>query len=308
MKFGVLFLVITCGVSLWAETPAAEESRRGKQLIREALTASANASYIARLPRADPHSRRNLPGLLYRRVDERGGVCKRLELSSDSQRREIYLVNDTGQYGTTGDDWVKIEEVLILSHWDNLFQPLTAGEFMVSLCRVEEVNYRNVACYQITQNLASDVNLIASISSLSVTDAVTNLNSTYHKLRPVKRIFLIGKENHLIYSRTHYNRFGRKLLDLELGDVDLTTPIDPQLFVTPEKITRHARFRKDFLSPSQELPAFSEIVQTKVSSGTAAVVQWLRQKMISWLPVLLLAVGGVALAGAYWLRRRMRQR
>lgn len=249
MKKTIIFLGgLFLAVAVFAEEPP------GKEILTGALQFGKKISYAAKVEYSDPAGRR-VNGKFAYLVNRDGSVCRRLDLDSG----ETYLQNDTGQYGITPAVVARIDEASPLWYWDSLYLEVPTKEIEESSFSVREVDYCQKPCYEVTMTLPEAI-FLSSVTGYPA-NRLSDPKDAFFSRYAYTRTFLIDRDSKQIYARKHYNSRGELIFNREIGSIENREKPDSKLFETPEKITAHVLFFRNF----QELV---EQHSAAVSSGS----------------------------------------
>ena len=247
----------------------------------------------------------------YRHTGEDGVVYRRAEIIRNGAAEEVYIANASGQYGVIDEYRGRIGETFILFDLDFLHLPIDSMELSNSVYEVADGTYNGIPCYELRMKVGPSDLLLADISGKPFLE-VQDVHGEFRRVRPFVRVFWIGKEDHIIYARKHYNALGKLLIAQELGTVLPEDSGNMDLYETPSGIQESFYFRPDFrmwAAARRELAA--RPIQDPLESLLEKTGRWGR-RWISWdtllrygpaffgsvALVLLLGLGGRLL----WLR------
>ena len=224
--FAAATVILTAILSLKANDSSAE----AKALLYEAKDFTRKANFKSVMPvYKDGKLQKSIN--LYRMFAPDGTLLEKVENIWPDLLTEAYVSNKSGTYVFIGSSVMNLDASL--GNRNLIYTSINEFYNEGASYSVTDDTYKDTPCYNVTVKLPTDQ---ASIDELAVRfrngsrDARKYISERF----PFVKTYLVGKDNHFIYSCSFYNLKGEKTLSRDWGDVDFKTPIDENIFKTPQ--------------------------------------------------------------------------
>ncbi|MBR6056933.1 MAG: hypothetical protein IKP58_02060 [Victivallales bacterium] len=233
-----------------------EIQQQGCQSMLNAMETTNKASYFTILKSPFPTWKYIREAHVYRLFDTHT-LSSRIRLECfgpDNKLFAIFIKNKDGQfvYLTLIDKWIAGGDFNCLFKTEIIANPFYVNEMKFNNYESADAKYRGIPCKKIIcrLNVKDDDTLRLRGQTGCIIEDETFSNENKGKIKkwdttaqfsiyhPYVRIFIIGKDDDIIYDRRHFNKDGNLLYSSNLGDVQLNSPKlhAPGLFDTPKEI------------------------------------------------------------------------
>ncbi len=247
----LLFNMALCNPSM------TETAIEGQAILKEAFETMPKKDFIATVNM--PLKFKELPKLttarFFRKHHDDGHVDMRLDLFVKKQCVASFWKNRQGQYAAVGEKRFQGGDFNILFWIENLWLPIYKKEWLSNEYKISSGTFNDVPCHKITIFLEVSKEKHGRLGSLTgVSIENSNDLDEVFKYHAFIREFLIGREDHVIYSRKHLNGNNQCLMDVNLGTVDSKPNWDdyPGIFETPSAAMDYALCDDDVLIELQK--------------------------------------------------------
>ena len=254
----------------------------------------------------DQFCRTYTQGIYTRYVDPDGNRFLRLELYEGKKLVEIHVGTPDGFFGWTPDGSIALRFIVAtkLLLLENMSNPFYSIGMENSEYKIADSAYCGIPCYKITVSVMPwryDLRTLAHYTG-TIQQADASRKNDFFRCCPMVRVFLIGKEDNIVYSREHYGDEGEKLYFRKLGKPVKNPVYSETLFQLPEKINGTVMSDDNFLL--QRLYEQRYVTKVRKSpSSVAKVWRWLNDH-----PIALGGVSGMILLAAWILAKFRRNR
>ena len=252
-KYIFYFFLIMLSTSQSFSNPViTESSRQGQAKLTQAFVTTASKDFIVTVDM--PFKFKELPKLttarFFRRHQANGHVDMRLDLFVKKQCVASFWKNNQGQFAAVDKKIFKGGDFTILFWLENLWLPIYRNEWLFNQYEITTENYNGIPCDKIVVTMTvpkenlRELGAMTGLRVIQAQDAAEVFES-----HAIIREFLIGQEDHVIYSRKHFNGQGQCLMDIRLGKVDFTPNWNdyPEIFATPSEQMNYALCDDDVL-------------------------------------------------------------
>jgi len=217
-----------------------ETATKGQAMLKHAFETTAGKDFIATVDM--PLRFKELPKLttacFFRRHYADGHVDMRLDLFAKKQCVASFWKNRQGQYASVGEKTFKGGDFNILFWLENLWLPIYKKEWLFNQYEISSEKYNDIPCDKISVIMTAtkeNRGKLGSMTGLYITNG-KDADEAFES-HSVYREFMIGQEDHVIYSRKHFNGNRQCMMDVNLGSVDFTPNWDnyPNIFSTPSE-------------------------------------------------------------------------
>ena len=224
------------------------DALRAKSILSEAINYSKKVSFKAINPARDDVRD---SGTLYRYTSPDGFLFVKYEemLSNGMPAGEFFISNRDGKFlqAKSANHINKINgfSVCNLNYLDYVTDDITEG---LGTYLLSSDSYMGIPCYKVTNKLNSlDDGTLSKLQGESIDSFKEKKTKVINGL-VVAAVYLIGKDNHLIYSYSLYNAAKRKILSMDLGNVVLEFSLNERFFDLPNQNIKEANSRDQLLS------------------------------------------------------------
>ena len=281
---------------------AAFASPREQARLEEAFVRSARAEYIAEVPVVFPEFPEAVRTIFYRKCEEDGFVCLRAELCTEnsSAPRWIFLRNREGRFAIDVRSGLAVRggEFLRLYLLESLHNRPSRRELAYSEMAFVRSSLNGRECDKATVRLPEEL----SRDEEAPLSAVTGHPGTTAFLRqrhPFVREYYIDRETGVMLGFRKFSASGKLLSARNLGQVEFEPDwsMRPGIFDTPANVVAEVDDTASFRA---------------WLAGNVQKNRWKRHRRNAWSgnpqiwAYILAFIGGVSLAGGWWLRRRQR--
>lgn len=248
-NFILFFILLFCSISF---------AQDGGSVLKRALRSSQEMSFSASMhnPFSVKKSEKDIlpygPYWKFYRLYQGDVLYLRLDISTKDKLIETYLKNKDGTYGLAADGFAaRIIEIPMLWYPELTHLNISDEEMKLSSYSIYKTLYNHRTCYKVIMRTPQDTKSLMKIIGDSKEEFQIN-KDRYLSKRVFVREFFIDQRNFFIYSRQHFNRNGKLIFKVELGDVVFEPSLKLDLFKTPKKVRGQFIERNFFASRALE--------------------------------------------------------
>lgn len=201
-----------------------------KALLYEAKDITSKASFTSVTP-IYKNGQLQKTVKMYRVVMPDGSRLEKVENLWPDLLKEAYISNKTETYVLLADSVTKVD--VLQENRNIIYTSINELYNEGASYSVSEEDYHDIPCYKVTVKLPTDQ---ASIDKLAVKfrNGASNAREHITTRFPFTKTYLVGTDDYFIYSCSFYNLDGKQILSYNWGKVDFKTPIDENIFKTPQ--------------------------------------------------------------------------
>lgn len=232
LKFAGALFVVTVSLGF-------ANAQDGEQLIKESINKIKDVNFLAR-PTITRFQIGHGEVLVkeeysfdYRRKMDNGSYSAKVILPD---YKLLFITNDSGNYAVYNNKYAAQVLALPIRNLPNdLVKNIPDREFETAKYTVRETTYDSEPYYEVVMETTTDPKILREISG--------NPEQYWEKYgeqllanKTMKRIFIIGKDDHMLRGITLFDPRGEKKVELDLGKVTIQDDMSDELFRTPRKL------------------------------------------------------------------------
>ena len=180
-------------------------------------------------------------GKYYQLAAEDQFVFRRLELRDDTGEIVCEFVqNREGFFARCGDYCGKIEDIIYLFYFDDVFERISEPEESICMYSMASKVIDGQNYYEIVISSTTDATSIAGANPefpLSIYDGSKEMTSPFYAMRPRQRIFHIGKQDGFLYGRKHVSYEEKILYNRLITNIKFSHDLKEKEFAVHGRVT-----------------------------------------------------------------------
>ena len=232
----IKLILVTLGFSIFATYAYCGEENKTREILVNACKFTAGASFKSNNLKWDDEETKFT---IYRMVTPDNILLERRE-----DPRGTTLTNKDGIFCWRKDSEGTVVGNMVIktpSQWGkNIYRFLCVASYYdsynIGSYSISEENRNEIPCYRIEVKLPTDDATLAKLAKITLEQL--NKERDDVKTRSLAAMtFWVGKEKPFIYACAYYNLYGKKIIAMDWGTVDLSSPIDKNIFKLPEHVS-----------------------------------------------------------------------